>query len=258
MSNNLVIRGRLWLASDIHLGPDCPETARAFYSFLEHARDNADALVLCGDIFEAWIGDDQAEHSPPAWLAQALHHLRLTAHHLPLWIGRGNRDFLMGSRLMLALGAHLLPDRVVIDTDAGPLLLSHGDDYCTDDRRYQQFRRWVRTPWVQRIFLALPLPLRRNIAARARARSRQATHRKMANLLDVNPNAVAKAFQDTAVQWMVHGHTHRPARHRLTVQGRECTRIVLPDWDYDHAPTRGGWASVGAGGITLHTYTSPG
>lgn len=249
--NKVELPGRVWIAADIHLGEHNPATAAAFFRFLQRARQHADALVLCGDVFEAWIGDDHALNAPPAWLAQALAALRDTAHDIPLWLGRGNRDFLMGPALACSLGAHLLDDEVLLGTAAGTVLLAHGDQYCTDDRAYQRLRRIVRTAWVQQAFLALPLAWRRRIAAWARARSRRARGSKSMDIMDVNPHTVAQALSAAGCQVLIHGHTHRPAEHALTVDGRTCRRVVLPDWDYSRSPTRGGWVVLDADGLRL-------
>jgi len=252
--NKLSLQGAVWVASDIHLGAAIPETARAFQGFLDQARRHADALILCGDIFDAWVGDDHALRNPPDWLAAALDELRTTARAIPLWLVRGNRDFLMGRALADALSARLLDAPVVLDTDAGPILLAHGDEYCTDDHAYQRFRRIVRTPWVQQVFLALPLGLRRAIAARARARSRQTRRTKPMAIMDVNPAAIAQALRDSGCHILIHGHTHRPAIHTLDLDGRTAQRYVLPDWEYDGgAPPRGGWIEIDAAGIRLVT-----
>ncbi|CDM23441.1 UDP-2,3-diacylglucosamine diphosphatase [Castellaniella defragrans 65Phen] len=246
------MRGTVWVASDIHLGEAVPQTARAFYDFLGRARREAGTLILCGDLFDAWIGDDHALRRPPRWLATALDELRATAGALPLWLARGNRDFLMGRALADALGARLLEAPAVLDTDAGPILLAHGDEFCTDDLAYQRFRRIVHTPWIQRIFLALPLGARRAIAARARARSRQARRSKPMAIMDVNPAAVAQALRAAGCDTLIHGHTHRPAVHALELDGRAARRYVLPDWEFDHdAPPRGGWIEIDAAGIRL-------
>src|SRR5690606_12406247 len=206
--------------------------------FLDRARQQADALVLCGDLFDAWIGDDHALRHPPAWLAAALGELAATARAIPLWLARGNRDFLMGRALADALGARLLDAPAILDTDAGPILLAHGDEFCTDDLAYQRFRRIVRTPWVQHVFLALPLGLRRAIAARSRARRR--------------PARPAQALRAAGCSTLIHGHTHRPAIHDLELDGRAARRFVLPDWEFDQdAPHRGGWIEIDAAGIRL-------
>lgn len=249
--NKQALRGTVWIASDIHLGEAVPKTALAFYDFLELARRHADALILCGDLFDAWIGDDHALRDPPGWLAGAQAELRATAQAIPLWLAHGNRDFLMGRALADALGARLLDTPTVLHTDAGPILLAHGDEYCTDDLAYQRFRRIVRTPWIQKAFLALPLGVRRAIAARARARSRQARRTKTMAIMDVNPAAIGQALRAAGCQTLIHGHTHRPALHALTLDdGRTARRYVLPDWDFDHAAApRGGWIEIDAAGI---------
>ena len=250
--NKQAIRGTVWIASDIHLGAAVPQTAAAFYAFLDRARHEADALILCGDIFDAWIGDDHALQAPPGWLADALNALRATAQAMPLWLVRGNRDFLMGRALADALGARLLDAPVLLDTDAGPVLLAHGDEFCTDDLAYQRFRHIVHTPWVQRVFLSLPLRLRRAIAARARARSRQSRSTKTMAIMDVNPGAVAQALRAAGCTTLIHGHTHRPAVHTLDLDGRTAHRHVLPDWEFDHAtPGRGGWIEIDDQGIRM-------
>lgn len=246
------IPGRIWLASDIHLGPDVPATCAVFLEFLESARGRADALLLCGDIFDAWIGDDLAVLEPAAWLSPVLQRLRELAQHMPLWLGRGNRDFLMGPVLAEHLGARLLPDTVCLTTDCGDLLLSHGDEYCTEDRAYQRFRRIVRNAAVQRLFLGLGRGARRAIARWARARSMSANRSKNSLIMDVSPRAVARAYERSGVDLMVHGHTHRPAVHRIEIGARTCTRIVLPDWECDHArPPRGGWLVIDRDGPRL-------
>lgn len=250
--NNISLPGTVWLASDIHLGPQVPATQAAFHDFLDMAGRQADAVVLCGDIFDAWVGDDVALEAAPPWLAATLEKLRQTASLIPLWLGRGNRDFLLGGQLARSLGAHLLPDTVRLHTDAGDILLSHGDEYCTADASYQRFRRIVRTPWIQRLFLSLSLKRRLRIAQYARQRSMAANRHKQQDIMDVAPQAIASAFRSSGLGLMVHGHTHRPARHELLVDGRACTRYVLPDWDYDHStPPRGGWLAIGHGTMEL-------
>lgn len=254
--NKAALPGDLWIASDIHLGAAVPQTARAFYDFLAQARTQAQALILCGDIFDAWIGDDHALRQPPAWLDTALRELRLTAHTIPVWLVQGNRDFLMGDALAQSLGARLIAAPVLLNTDAGPILLAHGDEYCTDDLTYQRFRRIVRTPWIQSVFLALPLPLRRGIADWARSRSRQAQQGKPQRIMDVNADAITQALRTAGCDVLIHGHTHRPAVHTLDLDGRRAQRYVLPDWEYDHAqPSRGGWISISAtDGVRLHPW----
>lgn len=245
--------GPVWVAADLHLGPDTPATRLAFLHFLESARRQARALLLYGDLFEAWIGDDVVRR-PAGWLLPLLDAMADTAAHCPLWIGRGNRDFLLGTEFTRRIGARLLSDSVRLRTDAGLALVSHGDEYCLQDRGYQRLRRWLRHPAVQGGYLALPLSLRQRIALWARRRSRQANADKPAYLMDVDPGAIQAALREHGAALLVHGHTHRPVLHALTVDGRPALRIVLPDWDLDHAPSsRGGWLVLDHQGARLHS-----
>lgn len=250
----LSVSGTLWLAADIHLGASTPGTAEAFASFLRQAADSADALFLAGDIFDVWLGDDLATAHPPSWLEPILHALKRTSRQIPVYIGRGNRDFLMGQDLMRHVGARLLPDCIRLDTDAGSVLLSHGDEYCTQDKRYQRFRRIVRKPSVQHWFLNRPLAWRQAIARWARQRSQQSNRNKSMAIMDVSPAVVEASLAASGCTLMVHGHTHRPAIHHLTLQGRPRQRIVLPDWyvENNDAPIRGGWLVLDRQGARLH------
>jgi UDP-2,3-diacylglucosamine hydrolase len=242
----------LWIASDIHLGPDSPATAAAFKGFLKQAAQQADTLILAGDIFDAWVGDDVALHSTEPWLRDAVSALRETATRIPVWLGRGNRDFLIGNTLARHIGARLLPEPALLSTDAGLILLAHGDEYCVADASYQRFRQVVRHAGVQALYLSLPLNWRKGIAAWARRRSQQGNQYKSREIMDVDTHAVAEALRASGAHTLVHGHTHRPARNPLCVDGIDRERLVIPDWDFDHcnAP-RGGWVSVGKDGIHI-------
>ncbi|GAB1836831.1 UDP-2,3-diacylglucosamine diphosphatase [Achromobacter xylosoxidans] len=250
--NKIALPGPVWLASDLHLGPATPATAEAFLAFLQAAEEEAAALLLPGDIFDAWIGDDVIRAAPP-WLATALTALRTTASRIPLWLGRGNRDFLIGEELAGAVGARLLPEPALLQTDYGDVLLTHGDEFCTDDAAYQQFRQMVRNPQWQAAFLAKTIPERLAMAQQARGESQMANQSKSMEIMDVNAAAVEQAFRDSGVALMVHGHTHRPARHVLEVDGSKRERWVLPDWDCDHvSPPRGGWLVIDRDGLQLY------
>lgn len=247
--NKRDLRGPLWVAADLHLGPTTPATTEAFLAFLASARQAAATIALLGDIFDAWIGDDLID-TPHPWLTTVVDGLKQTAAAVPVWLGRGNRDFLLGQAFCQAVGAQLLPDQVIVHTDAGAILLSHGDEYCTDDTAYQQFRTMVRDPTWQATFLAQSMAERLAAAAQARSASMIATQNQAAGIMDVNPTAVRQAFQQNQVGVMVHGHTHRPDRHLLVIDGKQCERWVLPDWEVDHAkPARGGWLVIDRAGI---------
>lgn len=241
--------GPVWLASDLHLGADTPATQQAFLSFLHRAADEAAAVLLPGDIFNVWVGDDAID-DPPAWLAQVLAAMKAAASSVPLYLGRGNRDFLIGRRLARALGAHLLPDVVLLQTVQGPVLLSHGDEYCSDDRAYQRWRAVARNLVLQRLFLMSSLAWRQGFARKARARSMQAKRSTPLAIMDVSPDTVDAALRESGASVVVHGHTHRPAHHVFAMDGRRCERWVLPDWELDHAePKRGGWLVIDKDGL---------
>jgi UDP-2,3-diacylglucosamine hydrolase len=228
----------------MHLGPAAPATSEAFLGFLDAAAAEASALLLPGDIFDAWIGDDVIRQAPP-WLASVLQALKRTAQAIPVWLGRGNRDFLMGKELAETVGAHLLPEPALLDTDYGLIVLTHGDELCLDDEAYQAFRAMVRDPAWQEEFLGKSIPERLTLAQQARGESKAATQAKQADIMDVNPGAVEALFRETGVSTLVHGHTHRPDRHVINVAGKRRERWVLPDWDCDHArPPRGGWLAI--------------
>jgi UDP-2,3-diacylglucosamine hydrolase len=149
---------------------------------------------------------------------------------VPLFFMHGNRDFLAAAGFEAASGARLVDDPQVLDLYGEPTLVMHGDTLCTDDLAYQQFRRMVRDPQWQQSFLALPVAARRQQAQAVRSRSEADKQTKTEAIMDVNPGAVDEAFRGHAYPRLIHGHTHRPAHHRLEVDGRPCERWVLQDW----------------------------
>ena len=168
---------------------------------------------------------------------------------------RGNRDFLLGNTYARHVHATLLPDQVILDTSAGLILMSHGDEYCLDDLAYQRFRYWVRKPWLQKLYLACPLSLRQRIADSARAGSQRGKQYKSKEIMDVQPAAIVAACEAHAVHAMVHGHTHRPAVH--DIPGFEpVRRWVLPDWESDSSEgaRRGGYISIEGVQLCLHQW----
>lgn len=218
--------------SDLHLSPDRPGTVALFLRFLVSRARSARQLYILGDLFDAWIGDD--DDSPPGPAVRA--GLRaLTASGTACFLMHGNRDFLIGRRFARDTGCTLLRDPTRIDLDGTPTLLMHGDLLCTDDVAYQRFRRRMRNPLVQQLFLWRPLARRRALAADYRRRSGAATAMKAEGIMDVNQETVQAYLRRHGVQTLIHGHTHRPADHRLTLGGREVSRRVLAEWHLDHA-----------------------
>jgi UDP-2,3-diacylglucosamine hydrolase len=230
--------------SDLHLTEERPEANERFIDFLEAKAQAAEALYILGDFFEYWIGDDDLEDPFNAVIAGLLR--RVTGAGVRLYLMHGNRDFLVGERFCAATGAELLPDPTVHDVGGVSTLLAHGDTFCTDDLDYQNWRRTARSPEWQREFLGKPRAERRRMILGLRERSKAVIEAKPADIMDVNDAAVAEALRAHAVSRLVHGHTHRPGRHALTVDGRPAERWVLPDW-YG----RGGYLEIGRGAPRL-------
>jgi UDP-2,3-diacylglucosamine hydrolase len=215
--------------SDLHLDPERPAITRLFLDFLSTEAREAEALYILGDLFEAWVGDDD-DSALADCVAEGLRGLAdsgVTVSFL-----HGNRDFMLGKTYAGRAGMRLLPEYEVIELAGEPTLLLHGDQLCTEDTAYQQLRRQVRDPAWQQRMMHLPLAQRRAMAQQMREASREHQGQADAGLLDVHPEAVDAAFREHGVTRMIHGHTHRPAIHDLVVDGRSCRRIVLGDW-YD-------------------------
>ncbi len=213
--------------SDLHIDAGVPEITQQFLRLLENEAREAEALYILGDLFESWVGDDAAD---PDQLAAMAGIRTLTAAGVPCFVMHGNRDFLLGPRFSAMTGARLLPDPLIVTLYGEPVLVMHGDALCTDDRPYQRLRATVRDEGWQRHFLALSVAARRALAGAARAGSQAHTAALEYTVADVNPDTVALALRTAGVAALLHGHTHRPAIHALTVDERACTRIVLGDW----------------------------
>jgi UDP-2,3-diacylglucosamine hydrolase len=216
-----------WFASDLHLDPSTPEIAERFLRFLAGPVQGAGALYLLGDVFEAWLGDDDPEPAHRDVMAALA---AVTARGTLLYLMHGNRDFLIGERFCADTGATLLDDPVIVTIGKDRVLLSHGDGLCVDDGAYQRLRALVRDPGLRHGFLALPLASRRRLATEARAGSREHLSAAGEYITDVNQAAVETLMRESGVRTMIHGHTHRPGTHRFEVDGDECTRIVLGAW----------------------------
>ena len=213
--------------SDLHLDDARPHIVEDFERFCVGEARAADALYILGDLFEAYIGDDD-DAALNARIADALHGAADAG--VPVHFIVGNRDFLLGEDYAHRCGMHLLDDGVVIDLYGTPTLILHGDVLCTDDAAYLAFRKQVRDPAWQAAFLARPLAERRAFAAQARDASRAHTSSTDMAIMDVNPQAVENALRQAGVTRMIHGHTHRPAIHEFTLDGKPAQRLVLGDW----------------------------
>jgi UDP-2,3-diacylglucosamine hydrolase len=235
--------------SDLHLQESHPRTAEAFFRFLAERASQAEALYLLGDIFEYWAGDDDLATPFHQRIVDALRELADSGVAV-YWMA-GNRDFLVGQEFARAAGLRLLPDPFIASIGGQTIALVHGDAQCTDDLKYMAFRAQVRDPAWQQQFLAMPLAQRKAIIAGLREGSRQAQGEKTYEIMDVTPEAVAALHEATQADIVIHGHTHRPALHQDQATGRR--RYVLPDWELDAEPARGGWIAIDEHGtITRH------
>lgn len=229
--------------SDLHLSAERPGMLQRFSAFMANEAAGAGALYVLGDLFEYWPGDDTLDDPSDAVAAAVAEALqRFTASGRPLHLLHGNRDFLLGARFAERTGATLLPDHAVVNLAGEPALLLHGDSLCTDDLAYQEFKSKIRTDAWRREFLAQPLAERHALMARYRAQSENAKSATAARIMDVNAGAVAAAFRQSGVRRMIHGHTHRHARHELAIDDVARERWVLPDWY-----ARGGYLAVRSG-----------
>jgi UDP-2,3-diacylglucosamine hydrolase len=219
-----------WFVSDLHLDPSTPEISARFLRFLAGPARGAQSLYVLGDLFEAWIGDDDPEPTHREVVAALA---GLANSGVLVYVMRGNRDFLIGERFCADARALLLDDPAIVTMGTTRVLLSHGDGLCVDDHAYQRLRALVRDEQIWRAFSRLPLEARRRLAVEARAGSREHLAGAAAYITDVNASAVAALMRDSGVALLVHGHTHRPAVHRVESGELVGTRIVLGAWHDD-------------------------
>lgn len=216
--------------SDLHLDGERPDITAQFLEFLEREARQAQALYILGDLFEAWIGDDDPDPDKRRVVAA----LRaLTQSGVPVYFIHGNRDFLIGRKFAAETGVRLLEDGTLIELYGKRVLLMHGDTLCIDDPSYQRLRRIVRNPLVQFIMRRLSLRQRQKLAAKMRAGSKahiESMDQAAPQIMDVNQQEVCRTFEEEHADIIVHGHTHRPAVHEVQIGSHTVTRIVLGDW----------------------------
>jgi UDP-2,3-diacylglucosamine hydrolase len=213
--------------SDLHLDAGEPAAGAQFVDFLATRAASAEALYILGDLFEAWVGDDDREPYRDSICAALA---SLAERGVACYVMHGNRDFLLQRGFASRSGAHLIGDPIIIDLYGEQALLTHGDALCIADRPYQLLRGVVRSARWQRQFLHLPLGLRRSLAEQARQGSQRHTQRTASQIMDVDQDAVTAAMRACNVHTLIHGHTHRPAVHQFELDGRPARRIVLGAW----------------------------
>lgn len=219
------------LISDLHLRQDEEARTDAFLDFLRHQAAAAEALYILGDLFDLWLGDDDQQPLHQV-VAQALCQLQV-----PCYFMAGNHDFLLGQRFANASHLIILAEPQLITLYRVPTVILHGDSLCTEDRAYQRLRYWLHQPWLQRLFLSLPLRWRQTVAQQLRKRSHSVNQQKTQQIMDVNPQAVVALLEQTGAERLIHGHTHRAGRHIITLEQRDqhperqVERIVLGAWE---------------------------
>jgi UDP-2,3-diacylglucosamine hydrolase len=227
--------------SDLHLSAERPHINRQFFDFTGRIAPGADALYVLGDLFDYWLGDDDLGDPFNAAVADALH--ALSASGVPIRLMHGNRDLLIGRAFAHRCGAELIEDPLIAELYGVRTLLMHGDTLCTDDLEYQRFRAYAHDSGNQSRFLARPLATRHEEMLDLRRRSEESKRAKAADIMDVSVRAVEQVLRQHGYPRLIHGHTHRPARHVHVVDGRTCERWVLNDW-YE----RGGYLRCDADG----------
>ena len=216
--------------SDLHLSFDKPKITRHFVHFLQTKARQVRAVYILGDLFDAWVGDDDFT-APNAQIRRELK--QLTDSGVEVYLLRGNRDFLIGERFARGTGVILLDDFAVIELEDERTLLTHGDLLCSDDLPYQAFRAKSRSPEWQQNVLSKPLWLRLLAARWYRVRSFWHKQKKSDYVMDVNQTTVENLMQQHQCTRLIHGHTHRPALHEFKINGKKAQRFVLSDWTND-------------------------
>lgn len=213
--------------SDLHLDASLPYINNIFINFLHSDALQADALYILGDFFESWIGDDDLSVFHQHIIKELR---RATDKGLPIYIMHGNRDFLLGKKFFQATGCQLLPDEYVIELAGVPTLLMHGDTLCTDDISYLKFRKKSRMWLFQKLFLMKSLAKRRLIAENMRAKSKLHTSSAPEYIMDIVQAEVERIMTKHDVYHLIHGHTHRLAKHEFILNNAKATRTVLGPW----------------------------
>lgn len=213
--------------SDLHLDEQNPTITARFFYFIKHHARQADALYVLGDCFEAWIGDDDLS---PFHLSIIHAFKQCVELGTPVYFMHGNRDFLIGERFAQMSGATLIKDPSIVELYGKPVLLSHGDRLCTLDVVHQVYRNQVSKPWVQKIFLSIPIRFRRTLAKYLRRRSHRHNQQTPLYKTDVIQETVIHCMRQHQAYLLIHGHTHRPHIHSFMVDNINSVRIVLGAW----------------------------
>ncbi len=240
----------IWIASDLHLSESTPIASNVFCSLLRLAVYRSAHLILLGDTFDFWVGDDIINFAPE-WLNVILNKLKAASAQIPIWLARGNRDFLLGDNIAAISGSQILSDPTFLHTTLGSIAISHGDKFCTQDKQYQDFRSMVRNKKWQEKFLEKPISERLKIFDQVRQISLEQAQKKTKEILDIDLETVKSFFRSSGVDILIHGHTHRPNQQIMEIDGKKCERWVLCDWEFDVQEKRkkGSYLAIEKSGI---------
>ena len=230
------------LISDLHLQASEPFLLEKFEKFLSSKVNGFNNLFILGDLFETWIGDDD-ESEFNKKIIEILK--KVSADGIKVFLMHGNRDFLIGENFCKSINAELLSDYHIYEDGDSKILLLHGDTLCTDDIRYQEFRKLVRNESWRGDFLSKSLKERLEIASGLREMSNEETGDKKNEIMDVNQESVRKVSNEFSIKKMIHGHTHRPFVH----EDKDLVRVVLSDWENEV-----NYATIIDGEISLETF----
>ena len=215
--------------SDLHLSQARPEKLALFKRLLEGPAIKAEALYILGDLFDGfWIGCDD-DRSPNQEIIDTLKNYS-DKPNTKLYLMRGNRDFHLDDTFAHTTGIEFIDDPHLIELDNKRVLLMHGDTLCTDDVKYQSWRRFITNPFIKWLYSIFPLSLRKKIAGSVRSYTVEATKRKSPEITDVSIKTVIKTMKQYNADVLIHGHTHRQAMHDVNLDGVLGKRIVLGDW----------------------------
>ncbi len=232
------------IISDLHLKEEATGITQLFEKFIHQIAIQSQELIILGDFFEFWIGDDAMSDFQKS-IAQQLALLAKTGTQI--FIMPGNRDLLLGKKFCQEAHAQLLPEIIKKKYLGKQIIFCHGDQLCTGDTAYQNYRKQVHKPWVKKLFLSLPVFIRRLIAQKIRKNSKE-NFKKYPVMVDVEPKTVLDFLIKNKAEILIHGHTHQKIYE--TLNQNNFTRIVNSDWGINH----GSFIEINSEGIFLKDF----
>lgn len=223
---DLISEKDILFISDLHLSENRPDLVKAFIEFCNSKALKASSLYILGDLFDAWLGDDNKNYISLLVISELK---KLNANNVKVFFMPGNRDFLVGNEFEKLTNCKIISDPQIINNFNKKILLMHGDSLCTDDEEYMQFRKYIRSSNIKNEILTKPLEERIKLANDLRAKSKSANASKAEDIMDVNHNSVIEAMKKNNAKILIHGHTHRPMKHNINEI--DSSRYVLGDWD---------------------------